>query len=211
VKTNQEHAFIESYSIDDSHIMMSIQFGRQVHLEDNLFLSFNLSLENDEIRQSSVSLNAEFKITYKTEDKETYLVLRPTAYQKDCGNYSEDMLTYSHGMKVKTAIDRISNLPLLIDKYIDLVSNNALAIISINNPQLVKEFLQLKIEQARKEEFIGYKKAVVEKLASIEVHSIFDLFELLRNVEELFGEDILSRNFWRQKLYDALINRGKYE
>ena len=119
------------------------------------------------------------------------------------------MLTYSHGMNVKTAIDRISNLPILIDKYIELVSKNASDIQSIKDPQQVKEFIQQKVQSARKEEFIGYKQAVINKLASIDVHSIFDLFELLRSVEELFGDDIKSKNFWRQKLYDAFINRGK--
>ena len=121
------------------------------------------------------------------------------------------MLTYSHGMNVQTAVDRISNLPVLIDKYIDLVSKNAIAIKSIKNPQQVKEFIQQRIQHARKDDFIGYKAAIVEKLASMEVHSVFDLFDLLRNVEELFGDDIKSKNFWRQKLYDALINRGKDE
>ena len=43
----------------------------------------------------------------------------------------------------------------------------------------------------------------------MEVNSVFGLFDLLRKVEELFGDDIKSKNFWRQKLYDALINRGK--
>ena len=123
----------------------------------------------------------------------------------------QDMLTYSHGMNVKTAIERISNLPVLIDKYIDLVSKNAIAIKSIRNPQQVKDFIQQKIQHARKDDFVGYKTAIVEKLASIEVHSVFDLFDLLRNVEELFGDDIKSKNFWRQKLYDALINRGRDE
>lgn len=211
VKKNHEHAFIESYSIDDSHVLLSIQFDRRIQLDNGMYLTLNLSLENDEIRQSSVAINAEFRVVYKKDERESDIILKPTAYLKERGAYSEDMLTYSHGMNVKTAIDRISNLPTLIDKYIELVSKNAIAIQSIKDPQQVKEFIQQKVQSARKEEFIGYKQAVIEKLASIDVHSVFDLFELLRNVEELFGDDIKSKNFWRQKLYDALINRGKDE
>lgn len=211
VKKRQEHAFIESYSIDDSHVVLSIQFDRRIQLDNGMYLTLNLSLENDEIRQSSVAVNAEFRVVYKEDERESDIFLKPTSYQKEHDAYSEDMLTYSHGMKVKTAIDRISNLPTLIDKYINLVSKNAIAIQSIKNPQQVKEFIQQKVQNARKEEFIGYKQAVIEKLASIDVHTVFDLFELLRNVEELFGDDIKSKNFWRQKLYDALINRGKDE
>lgn len=211
VKKNKEHAFIESYSIDDSHVVLSIQFDRRIQLDNGMYLTLNLSLENDEIRQSSVAINAEFRVVYNKDGRESDIILKPTAYLKERGAYSEDMLTYSHGMNVKTAIDRISNLPTLIDKYIELVSKNALAIQSIKNPQQVKEFIQQKVQNARKEEFVGYKQAVIEKLASMDVHTVFDLFELLRNVEELFGDDIKSKNFWRQKLYDALINRGKGE
>ncbi|MBE6252749.1 MAG: hypothetical protein E7109_04465 [Bacteroidales bacterium] len=211
VKEKKERAFVESYDIDDSNILMSIQFDRKIQLEEDMSLSLNLSLENDEIRQSAVTLNAEFRVVYKKGEKESDIFIKPTAYQKEQGSYSQDMLTYSHGMNVKTAIERISNLPVLIDKYIDLVSKNAIAIKSIRNPQQVKDFIQQKIQHARKDDFVGYKTAIVEKLASIEVHSVFDLFDLLRNVEELFGDDIKSKNFWRQKLYDALINRGRDE
>ena len=211
VKDKKERAFVESYDIDDSHILMSIQFDRKIQLEEDMYLTLNLSLENDEIRQSAVTLNAEFRVVYKKGEKESGIYIKPTAYQKEHGTYSQDMLTYSHGMNVKTAIERISNLPLLIDKYIDLVSKNAVAIKSIKNPQQVKEFIQQRIQHARKDDFVGYKVAIVEKLASIEVHSVFDLFDLLRNVEELFCDDIKSKTFWRQKLYDALINRGKDE
>ena len=211
VKEKKERAFVESYDIDDSNILMSIQFDRKIQLEEDMSLSLNLSLENDEIRQSAVTLNAEFRVVYKKGEKESDIFIKPTAYQKEQGSYSQDMLTYSHGMNVKTAIERISNLPVLIDKYIDLVSKNAIAIKSIRNPQQVKDFIQKKIQHARKDDFVGYKTAIVEKLASIEVHSVFDLFDLLRNVEELFGDDIKSKNFWRQKLYDALINRGRDE
>lgn len=211
VKEKKERAFVESYDIDDSNILMSIQFDRKIQLEEDMSLSLNLSLENDEIRQSAVTLNAEFRVVYKKGEKESDIFIKPTAYQKEQGSYSQDMLTYSHGMNVKTAIERISNLPVLIDKYIDSVSKNAIAIKSIRNPQQVKDFIQQKIQHARKDDFVGYKTAIVEKLASIEVHSVFDLFDLLRNVEELFGDDIKSKNFWRQKLYDALINRGRDE
>ena len=211
VKDKKERAFVESYDIDDSHILMSIQFDRRIQLEEDMYLTLNLSLENDEIRQSAVTLNAEFRVVYKKGKKESDIYIKPTSYQKDHGAYSQDMLTYSHGMTVQTAVDRISNLPVLIDKYIDLVSKNAIAIKSIKNPQQVKEFIQQRIQHARKDDFIGYKATIVEKLASMEVHSVFDLFDLLRNVEELFGDDIKSKNFWRQKLYDALINRGKDE
>ena len=56
---------------------------------------------------------------------------------------------------------------------------------------------------------MGYKEAVIKKIISMEVKTVFDLFEVLRSVEELFGDDIRSRTFWRERLYETLINRGK--
>ena len=176
-----------------------------------MYLTLNLSLENDEIRQSSVILNAEFRVVYKKDEKESDIFIKPTNYLKEHGAYSQDMLTYSHGVNVKTAINKVAELPKMIDKYIEQVSKDAVAIKSIKKPQVVKEFIQQKIQDARKEDFIGYKPEIIKKLASMEVNSVFELFELLRKVEELFGEDIKSKNFWRQKLYDALIKRGKDE
>ena len=209
VKSRQEHAFIESYEIDDSRITMSIQFDRRIRLSEDMYLTLNLSLENDEIRQSSVILNAEFRIVYKKEEKESGIFIKPTNYLKNHGTYSQDMLTYSHGVNVKTAIGKVSELPALIDKYIEQVSKDAVDIKSIKKPHLVKEFIQQKIKNARKDEFVGYKPEVIQKLANMEVNSVFELFELLRKVEELFGDDIKSKNFWREKLYEALIKRGK--
>lgn len=209
VKNRQEHAFIESYEIDDSRITMSIQFDRRIRLDEDMHLTLNLSLENDEIRQSSVILNAEFRVVYKKEEKESGIFIKPTSYLKNHGTYSQDMLTYSHGVNVRTAISKVSELPTLIDKYIEQVSKDAVDIKSIKRPQLVKEFIQQKIKNARKDELVGYKPEVIEKLASMEVNSVFELFELLRKVEELFGDDIKSKNFWREKLYEALIKRGK--
>lgn len=209
VKNRQEHAFIESYEIDDSRISMSIQFDRRIRLDEDMYLTLNLSLENDEIRQSSVILNAEFRVIYKKDEKESGIFIKPTNYLKNHGTYSQDMLTYSHGVNVKTAISKVSELPTLIDKYIEQISKDAVDIKSIKKPQIVKEFIQQKIKNARKDEFVGYKPEVIKKLASMEVNSVFELFELLRKVEELFGDDIKSKNFWREKLYEALIKRGK--
>ena len=112
-------------------------------------------------------------------------------------------------MNVKTAINKISALPDLIEKYITMISKEAVNIKSLKNPAHVKEYIQRTIQNARTDYFLGYKDDIVKKLANIQVNTIFELFDLLRNIEELFGEDIKSKNFWREKLYDALINQGK--
>lgn len=209
VKNNHEHAFIESYDIDDSRILMSIQFDRKIILSDDMYLTLNLILQNDEIRRSSVAINAAFKVVHKIGQVEKGIYIKPDKYQKEHGIHSQDMLTFSHGMNVKTAINKISALPDLIEKYITMISKEAVNIKSLKNPAHVKEYIQRTIQNARTDYFLGYKDDIVKKLANIQVNTIFELFDLLRNIEELFGEDIKSKNFWREKLYDALINQGK--
>ena len=206
-KSKQDSVFIDSYSIDDSRVSLSFQFSREIPLRDGMSLSLNLLLENDEIRQSSVSLNAIFKVKYGKDDRS--LFLKPTAYQKRDGEYSTDMLTYTHGMKVSTVHERISTLPLLIAKYVEQIRTNAAEILKINNPQETKNYLLNKVQRSRKEEFRGYKASVIQKIISMEVNTVYDLFDLLRDVEELFGEDIKSRNYWRENLYNTLIEKGR--
>ena len=99
----------------------------------------------------------------------------------------------------------------LIAKYIQQVKDNAKSILTIKDPQIIKDHLLRKVQKARKEEFVNYKESVIQKLISMEVQTVFDLFEVLRSVEELFGDDIRSRSFWREKLYETLINKGKNE
>lgn len=206
-KSKQDSVFIDSYSIDDSRVSLSFQFAKEIPLRDGMSLSLNLLLENDEIRQSSVSLNAIFKVKYGKDDRS--LFLKPTAYQKRDGEYSTDMLTYTHGMKVSTVHERISTLPLLIAKYVEQIRTNAAEILKINNPQETKNYLLSKVQRSRKEEFLGYKASVIQKIISMEVNTVYDLFDLLRDVEELFGEDIKSRNYWRENLYNTLIEKGR--
>ena len=119
------------------------------------------------------------------------------------------MLTYTHSMNVGTVHEKMSKLPLYISKYVDQTVENADAIIDIKNPSEVKDFIAEKVRRARDEHFIKHKGEVLTKLATLQVDSIFDLWEALRNVEELFGDDIMSKDYWRSKLHELLLYRGK--
>ena len=208
-KSNDDIVFIDRYSVDDSTIDLSFQFSRRVDLGKGMSLSLNLLLNNDEIRQSAVSMNAMFKVQYDKEGNSLYL--KPSSYEVKPGQYITDMLTYTHAMKVSTVYEKIQTLPVLIEKYVQQVKENTETILTIKDPQTIKDHLLRKVQKARKEEFVNYKESVIQKLISMEVQTIFDLFEVLRSVEELFGDDIRSRSFWREKLYETLINRGRNE
>lgn len=208
--STKSDVFIDNYQIDDSRVYLSFRLGAPVRISDNLELSFSLILENDEIKDSSVSFSGVFQLMYTSEGRNTNITLRPnTSHYPGEMSYNTDMLTYTHSMSVEKVYDKISNLPLYIEKYVSQVAKYAKAIIDIKNPNEVKSFIVEAVNKAKKDEFSRYKEAVLRRLAAIESNSIFDLFEALRSVEELFGEDIVSREYWRKKLFNLLFSRGK--
>ena len=208
--STKSDVFIDNYQIDDSRVYLSFRLGAPVRISDNLELSFSLILENDEIKDSSVSFSGVFQLMYTSEGRNTNITLRPnTSHYPGEMSYNTDMLTYTHSMSVEKVYDKISNLPLYIEKYVSQVAKYAKAIIDIKNPNEVKSFIVEAVNKAKKDEFSKYKEDVLRKLAAIESNSIFDLFEALRSVEELFGDDIVSREYWRKKLFTLLFSRGK--
>ena len=164
-KSNEDIVFIDSYSVDDSTIDLSFQFSRQISLNRGMSLSLNLLLNNDEIRQSAVSMNAMFKVQYDKAGNSLYL--KPSSYEVKPGQYITDMLTYTHAMKVSTVYEKIQTLPVLIAKYIQQVKDNAESILTIKDPQIIKDHLLRKVQKARKEEFVNYKESVIQKLIII--------------------------------------------
>ena len=208
--STKSDVFIDNYQIDDSRVYLSFRLGAPVRISDNLELSFSLILENDEIKDSSVSFSGVFQLMYTSGGRNTNIILRPNTFHYPGEmSYNTDMLTYTHSMSVEKVYDKISNLPLYIEKYVSQVAKYARAIIDIKNPNEVKSFIVEAVSKAKKDEFSKYKEDVLRKLAAIESNSIFDLFEALRSVEELFGDDIVSREYWRKKLFTLLFSRGK--
>lgn len=211
-RSSRRNVWIESYAIDDSRVYASFSLGDSVCVSDSLELSFNLVLENDEIKDSSVTFTGVFKLTYKIEGRSTSLYLRPVSFRNnDDVSYSSDMLSCTHSMKVETVCEKVQNLPLYIEYYVSHVTEYAQKIVDIKNPGEVRGFISHAVKNAKKVEFGKYKEAVLLKLASVEADSIFNLFEALRSVEELFGDDIESREYWRKKLFEVLARRGKKE
>lgn len=208
--STKSDVFIDNYQIDDSRVYLSFRLGAPVRISDNLELSFSLILENDEIKDSSVSFSGVFQLMYTSGGRNTNITLRPNTFHYPGEmSYNTDMLTYTHSMSVEKVYDKISNLPLYIEKYVSQVAKYARAIIDIKNPNEVKSFIVEAVSKAKKDEFSKYKEDVLRKLAAIESNSIFDLFEALRSVEELFGDDIVSREYWHKKLFTLLFSRGK--
>lgn len=208
VEESKNEIFIDSYVVDDSEVYVSFSTKNQVRVNDNITLSFNLILENDEVKRSSVSFNGVFKLTFKDNDKFSEIYIRPKGIKKDENNYPIDLLTFAHRGKVDSIFEKTKDLSKLITFFISQVSEDAKRIANIKSPDDVKSLIRDKIKNSRKAEFKTYKDTIVKKLTGINVDTTFKLFELLREVEELFEhDDVISRNFWRSKLYESLIER----
>lgn len=210
VKESKTNVYIDEYRLDDSRVYVSFQLGARHIVNDNTSLSLNLVLENDEIKDSAVSMNAAFKLTYNDGERNSYVYLRPDAY-RTFGEieYKSDLLTYSHSMNVSTVYEKIGELPVYINHFVQQVTENSQKIVKISNPEEVRNFILTAVKNARNSDFAKYKENVLQTLARLSADSIFDLFEALRSVEELFGDDISSREYWRKKLYNLLLNRGE--
>lgn len=208
VKKTKNEVYINRYRVDDSHVYVSFALSKEAKINANMSLSFNLILENDEIKRSSVAFNGVFRLKWRTKGQERELYMRPTGVRREDKAYPVDLLNYQHRGKVEDVFEKINELPELIDFFIDQVSEDAKKITGIQHPNDVKLFIRDKVKHARKSDFQQYKNAIISKLASIDVTSTFALFELLREVEELFEhDDIVAINFWRTKLYESLISR----
>ena len=129
--------------------------------------------------------------------------------KKENVSYPVDLLTYKHNGKVENVFERVQQLPKLISFFIDQVKEDSLRISEIKYPNDVKLHLANKIKFSKKPEFKKYKSEVFNKLMKITVNNTFSLFDVFRSVEELFDhDDVVSRDYWREKLYQVLIERN---
>ena len=204
----ETNIYIDNYVVNDSEIYVSFSFNNSKNIGNNLILSFNLILENDEIKRKPVTFNGVFKLTFKDKEKSSDIFLKPKGLKRDETSYPVDLLTYKHSGSVEKVFEKIKDLPELIDFFIKQVSEDALKISSIKNTKDVKLHLANKVKYAKNVEFKKYKESVYNKLMRVTTENTFTLFEIFREIEELFdNEDVVSRDYWREKLYESLIEK----
>lgn len=208
VETSEDEIYIDKYKISESQLFVSFAFKRETIINDNLKLSFNLILENDEIKRNPVAFNGVFRLKWEYENKKSEIYLKPDGVKKSEKSKPVDLLKFYHKGNVQGVFDNIHKLPELIDFFINQVKHDAKKISEIKHPNDIKNLIADKVRNSRKAEFKKYKSDILSKLMNINVSSTFLLFELLRDVEELFEhDDVISINFWRTKLYNVLINK----
>lgn len=208
VTESQSKIYIDNYVADDSNLYVSFSLSGGKPINKNLSINFNLILENDEIKRNAVSFNGVFKLTYNDGKKNSEIYIKPKGVKKEDVAFPVDLLTYKHTGNTKSVFDKIKDLPDLIDFFITQVSEDAKNISEIKNPKDVRLHLAKKIKYSKKAEFKKYKDSVFNKLMKITVDNTFNLFEIFREIDELFeNEDVISRDYWREKLYESLIEK----
>jgi len=208
VKETKNEIYIDNYIVDDSNIYVSFSLSDEKIINKNLSLSFNLILENDEIKRNAVSFNGVFKLKYNEGSKQSEIYIKPKGVKKEDISYPVDLLTYKHTGNTKNVFEKIKGLPNLIDFFITQVSEDATKISEIKNFKDVIQHLANKIKSARNVEYQKYKNTIFNKLMKITVDNTFNLFEIFREIEELFeNDDVVSRDYWREKLYESLIEK----
>lgn len=206
-KSNNE-IFIDNYCVNDSEIYVSFCLKNEIKIKNDLTLSISLILENDEIKRNSVSFNGVCKLSYLNNHKVCDIYIKPKGIKKVEQGYEVDLLTYPHKGSIEKVYEKIEELPTVIDLFIKQVSEDAPKISLIQNPDDVRRLIAHKIKNSKKQEFQAFKERIFEMLMKITVDNTFKLFELLSEVENLFEHtDVISRDFWRTKLYEALIDR----
>lgn len=209
VESSKNEVFIDNFSVDDSAVYVSFSFLGDTVIDNNMSLSFSLILENDEIKRSAVSFNGMFKLNITREKRTSEIYIKPRGLRKTDNSYPVDLLNYQHRGTVNNVFEKLQDLPKLIDHFINQVSSDAKRISTITHPDDVRKFIGDKVKFSKKPEFRQYKDKIFRKLMSVSVDNTFKLFDLLREVEELFEhDDIVSLNFWRTKLYEALVERN---
>lgn len=205
---NAEEIYINSFVVDESTIYVSFQLTNGIVLTPNLSLKFTLILENDEIKRNAVSFNGVFALIFNDNGQESEIFLKPKGMKSDRSELTSDLLTYRHSGSISNVIEKVGLLPELIKEYIEQVGEDAKNILEIEHPDDVRKLIARKIKYSQKPEFKTYKDRVFNSLMGNNVTNVFGLFELIRNVEDLFEHtDVVSKDFWRTKLYESLIYR----
>lgn len=208
VEKSKNEIFIDNYSVNDSEIYVSFRLKNEIKLKNDLTLEVSLILENDEIKRNAVSFNGVCKLEYSENKRRSEIFIKPKGLKKDGQSYAVDLLTYPHKGSVERVYEKIEELPAVIDLFIKQVSEDAPKISSIGNPDDIRKLIANKVKNSKKREFQEFKHKIFKMLMMMTVDNTFKLFELLRKVDDLFEhKDIVSRDFWRTKLYEALIER----
>lgn len=196
----KDHSYsISYYSITESDAKIVFKRGEKFKLFDKTTIGFGLEIINDEIKKESVKFNGVFTINFG-EDKEIYI--RPD-------DVKSGIISFSHSTNVDKVKLKLNDLALKIDEFIKDMLIDIEKIKSIKDPDNVREFLKFKILTSRTPEINSFYKNDINRILMNKVDNIYQLFETFNKIDSLINDEhIIAKDFWRHKLYQALVRRG---
>lgn len=198
-KYNEESFEISTFNFTESDVRIIFKNKKAYKFIDESKLSFSLVLTNDEIKREAVRLNGVFSIEL-SEDKDVYI------------NPEEgisEIISFTHSQKFSNVKIKLTQLNTSIKDFILETIDDFEFIKEIKKPDDIREYLAYKTKFAKDKEFKLYKNRISNILTN-RVNSIFQLLEMASQIDNLFkDEHIQAKDFWRYKLYQALIEEAK--
>ena len=200
-KNNDESFYVSKFSLTESEIKVNFENIYDYEFVDKSRLSFSLVLSNDEIKREAVKLKGLFAIKFNTD--EVFL-------NQDEGK--SDILSFRHGIKVENVKKELSQLNSSINSFVkDTITDFEFVkkLEKSSKIDTIREYLVWKVERSRNEDFRPYKNEILGLLSN-KVSNLFQLLKTLGKIENLFvDEHIQAQDFWRYKIYQALIEEPK--
>jgi hypothetical protein len=191
--------YIGGYSLSESNLEVIFKTTKTNQVSNDTKIGFALELVNDEIKRDAVKFNGVFTVFIgKTE-----VFVKPEEI-KAC------ILSFPHSIGVEKLKERMSNLNMVINNFIDDTIETAKKIKILSAPDLLREYLLMKIRYSKNTEFNKLYRTQILSILSNKVRTVFELAAIFDKVELLIeDEHISSLDFWRYKLYQVLLDETK--
>ncbi|WKD86308.1 hypothetical protein KCTC32516_01678 [Polaribacter huanghezhanensis] len=193
---------VSKFSLTDSEIRVEFKNEKEYDFFDKSKVSFSLVLTNDEIKRDAVKLKGLFSINF--DDVNAYL-------NPNEGN--TNIMSFKHGVKVDNVKQKLSSLGFDILEFVNGTLDDLKFVKRVNTSTTILEIqdrLIQKVDNARDKNFLPLKEEVKKRLLLKKVDNLFDLLSLVDKVDEVFSDEyIQAQDYWRYKVYQTLVKRGK--
>ncbi|NQX84678.1 MAG: hypothetical protein HRT67_01940 [Flavobacteriaceae bacterium] len=202
IKSKKEEYVVSYYTCSESDVKVVFRRTYFRTIAKGLDIGFELELVNDEIKREAVKFNGLFSINY---DNDSVLSIKP--------NLKANIISFSHRIGMKKVSLLLQGLSDAIDEFIEMVYQDAKYIKQSKSPKELKNYLYQKVLHAQQKDFREkYRKEVQKVIEKENVSTIYQLLDLMNKIDLMIDDsDIKAKDYWKNKLYDVLINSKKFD
>lgn len=192
--------YVESYNLNESDLTVLFKSPNEEIISKDTKIGFAFELVNDEIKRDAVKLNGLFFVNMANK-----AIFAKSEDPKKC-----NLVSFSHSVGLDKVKERLNNLNASITSFINNTIDDAKAIKILKSPDRFREYILWKIQNSKNLEFNKNYREQAKQILSDRVNTIFELAIIFAKVESLIrDEHISSLEFWRYKLYQALMDGVK--